>query len=120
MITQTLSGFNTRALDTVVLIALFVAVWQGLYEYAGDAAITSPLTTLGYASSLVKTSNFWSHAQATLAARAAKYPPLGRRSVGGDFLLHDRRQPRSRQAEIAAGHTADEEAGFGDFIFHRT
>ena len=68
MITQTLSGFNTRALDTVVLIALFVAVWQGLYEYAGDAAITSPLTTLGYASSLVKTSNFWSHAQATLAA----------------------------------------------------
>jgi len=62
------SAFNTRALDALVLIALFVAVWQGLYEYAGDAAITSPLTTLGYASSLVKTSNFWSHAQATLAA----------------------------------------------------
>jgi len=62
------SIFNTRALDALVLIALFVAVWQGLYEYAGDAAITSPLTTLGYASSLVKTSNFWSHAQATLAA----------------------------------------------------
>ena len=62
------SAFNTRALDALVLIALFVAVWQGLYEYAGAAAITSPLTTLGYASSLVKTSNFWSHAQATLAA----------------------------------------------------
>src|SRR5436189_4668803 len=62
------STINERALDGVVIIALFVAVWQGLYEYAGDAAITSPLTTLGYASSLVKTSNFWSHAQATLAA----------------------------------------------------
>src|SRR3954463_6291879 len=62
------STFNTRALDALVLVALFVAVWQGLYEYAGDAAITSPLTTLGYASSLVKTSNFWGHAQATLVA----------------------------------------------------
>jgi len=62
------STFNTRALDALVLVALFVAVWQGLYEYAGDAAITSPLTTLGYTSSLVKTSNFWSHAQATLVA----------------------------------------------------
>jgi NitT/TauT family transport system permease protein len=62
------SAFNTRALDSLVLVALFVAVWQGLYEYAGDAALTSPLTTLGYASSLVKTSNFWSHAQATLVA----------------------------------------------------
>jgi NitT/TauT family transport system permease protein len=63
-----ISAFNTRTLDALVLVALFVAVWQGLYEYAGDAAITSPLTTLGYASSLVKSSNFWSHAQATLVA----------------------------------------------------
>jgi NitT/TauT family transport system permease protein len=61
----TLSG---RALDGFVLLALFVAVWQGLYLYAGDAAITSPLATLSYASSLVRTGEFWVHAQATLAA----------------------------------------------------
>jgi NitT/TauT family transport system permease protein len=63
-------SFSGRALDAVVILALFVAVWQGLYEYAGDSAITSPLTTLGYASSLVKTANFWGHAQATLVAFA--------------------------------------------------
>jgi NitT/TauT family transport system permease protein len=63
-------AFTGRALDGLVIAAIFVAVWQGLYEYAGDSAITSPLTTLGYASSLVKTSNFWTHAQATLVAFA--------------------------------------------------
>jgi len=66
--TQAWTGFNTRLLDGLVLVALILATWQGLYEYAGDAAITSPLTTLGYASSLVKTSGFWTHAQATLTA----------------------------------------------------
>ena len=70
MTTQAWTGLNTRVLDGLLLVALFLAVWQGLYEYAGDAAITSPLTTLGYASSLVKTSNFWTHAQATLVAFA--------------------------------------------------
>jgi NitT/TauT family transport system permease protein len=68
--TQAWPSLNTRVLDALVLVALFVAVWQGLYEYAGDAAITSPLTTLGYASTLVNTANFWSHAQATLVAFA--------------------------------------------------
>ena len=62
------SAFQSRALDSLVLVALALAVWQGLYEYAGDAAITSPLTTFGFAASLVKTSNFWDHAQATLVA----------------------------------------------------
>jgi len=70
MSTQTpaASVLNGRALDSVILLALFLAVWQGLYEYAGDSAITSPLTTLSYTSTLVQTANFWSHAQATLAA----------------------------------------------------
>ena len=70
MTTQAWSGLNTRLLDGLLLVALFLAVWQGLYEYAGDAALTSPLTTLDYASSLVKTVNFWTHAQATLVAFA--------------------------------------------------
>ena len=61
-------AFSSRALDALVIAALFVAVWQGLYEYAGDSAITAPLATLQYAISLVKTSSFWGHAQATLVA----------------------------------------------------
>ena len=56
---------SDRAIDWLVLLALFVGSWQGLYQYAGDSAIASPLDTLRYASSLVITSNFWSHAQAT-------------------------------------------------------
>ncbi len=59
---------DDRAIDGVVLLALFVASWQGLYQYAGDSAIASPLDTLRYASSLVITSNFWLHVQATLIA----------------------------------------------------
>jgi len=64
------SGFGGRLLDALVLLALTVLIWQGLYEYAGDSAITSPLTTLDYASSLVRTTSFWGHAQATLVAFA--------------------------------------------------
>jgi NitT/TauT family transport system permease protein len=70
MTTQAWTGLNTRLLDGLLLVALFLAVWQGLYEYAGDSAITSPLATLSYTSSLVRTSNFWTHAQATLVAFA--------------------------------------------------
>ena len=60
--------FGGRAFDGLVIVALLVAVWQGLYLYAGDAAITSPLATLSYAASLVKTADFWIHAEATLLA----------------------------------------------------
>jgi NitT/TauT family transport system permease protein len=66
--TEAWPGLNSRMLDGLVLVVLALAVWQGLYEYAGEAAITSPFTTVGYALSLVKTSNFWTHAEATLAA----------------------------------------------------
>jgi NitT/TauT family transport system permease protein len=63
-----ISVFNGRAIDSLVILALFLAVWQGLYEYVGDSALTSPLATLNYTWSLATTGNFWSHAQATLAA----------------------------------------------------
>jgi NitT/TauT family transport system permease protein len=66
--TQAWPSLNSRVLDSLVLVALTLAIWQGLYEYAGDAAITSPLTTVDYATSLVKTASFWTHAKATLLA----------------------------------------------------
>jgi NitT/TauT family transport system permease protein len=59
---------NGRGFDAAILIALFLAIWQGLYLYTGDSAITSPATTLSYTWSLVQTANFWTHAQATLLA----------------------------------------------------
>jgi NitT/TauT family transport system permease protein len=62
--------FAGRTLDAVILIAVFVAIWQGLYAWVGDSAIASPLAALAYAWSLVQTANFWGHAQATLAAFA--------------------------------------------------
>ena len=62
------SGFGSRVIDAAVIVAVAVAIWQGLYAYAGDSAITSPWQTLTYAWSFVKTANFWIHAQATLAA----------------------------------------------------
>jgi len=69
MTTQAMkSGAGGRVLDSAVLLGLTVVVWQGLYEYAGDSAITSPLMTLDYAWGLVRTSTFWGHAQATLVA----------------------------------------------------
>jgi NitT/TauT family transport system permease protein len=69
MMTQAVkSGIGGRVIDALVLVALAALVWQGLYEYAGDSAITSPLMTLEYAGSLVRTSDFWGHAQATLVA----------------------------------------------------
>lgn len=59
-----------RLVDVAVIVVAVIAVWQGLHAYAGDSAITSPLATLSYAASLVRTANFWTHTQATLVAFA--------------------------------------------------
>jgi NitT/TauT family transport system permease protein len=66
--TANASGVRSRALDAALFVALVVAVWQGLYQYVGDSAITSPTQTLVYASTLVKTATFWGHVQATVLA----------------------------------------------------
>jgi NitT/TauT family transport system permease protein len=67
-VTALRATLNGRGFDAAILIALFLAIWQGLYLYTGDSAITSPVTTLSYTWSLVQTANFWTHAQATLLA----------------------------------------------------
>ena len=68
---QRFKALNERAVDAVVLIVVVVASWQGLHRYAGDAAIASPLDTLRRASALVRTADFWGHAQATGTAFVA-------------------------------------------------
>jgi NitT/TauT family transport system permease protein len=59
---------RARGLDTLLLLAAGVAVWQGLFAYAGSAAITSPLGTLVYAADLLGGSYLWPHVWATLEA----------------------------------------------------
>ena len=62
------SALEGRALDGLVLVALFLAAWQGLHAYVGDSALTSPLQTLLYAASLAGRPTFWEHVRATLIA----------------------------------------------------
>jgi NitT/TauT family transport system permease protein len=62
------SSARSRALDAAVFVVLIVAVWQGLYQYVGESAITSPLQTLAYGAALVRTAAFWGHVQATVSA----------------------------------------------------
>jgi NitT/TauT family transport system permease protein len=54
--------------DGLVVVVLAVAVWEGLFLYAGDVAITSPVRTVVYAGGLVVTANFWGHVGATFLA----------------------------------------------------
>ncbi len=61
-------GTRSRALDGVVFVALVIAIWQGLYQYVGDSAITSPVQTMVYAATLVRTATFWGHVEATVLA----------------------------------------------------
>jgi NitT/TauT family transport system permease protein len=63
------SAWNARrALDTLALLVVIVAVWQGLYAYAGEVAITPPWETVRYAASLLATANFWGHVAETVSA----------------------------------------------------
>jgi NitT/TauT family transport system permease protein len=54
--------------DGLVVVVLAVAIWEALFLYAGESAISSPLRTLAYAAALVLTANFWGHVGATFLA----------------------------------------------------
>jgi NitT/TauT family transport system permease protein len=66
----TRSPFDSRILDSLIIIAVVVAGWQAVYGWVGDSAITSPIQTLEYAATLVTTQSFWTHVQATIGAFA--------------------------------------------------
>jgi NitT/TauT family transport system permease protein len=57
-------------IDGVVIIAVLLGLWQALYAYAGDVAITPPLTTFAYAATLLGSASFWPNVSATLLAFA--------------------------------------------------
>ena len=57
-------------LDGTLILLAMLAVWQGLYQYAGAAALTPPWATVRYAVDLLGTPSFWGHATQTLWAFA--------------------------------------------------
>lgn len=58
----------TRLTDSILIVIALLIVWQGLYEYAGSAALTPPLATAQYAAELLTTPNFSRHLTATASA----------------------------------------------------
>jgi NitT/TauT family transport system permease protein len=57
-------------LDGLVILLVLLAAWQGLYEYAGSAALTPPWTTVRFSVDLLGTPNFWGHVRETMTAFA--------------------------------------------------
>lgn len=90
---------NQRRLDTVLLIAAALALWQVLFFLAGPDAIASPLATLQRLIALGYDPRFWTNTAATLAAFAyacvlsiAIGLPLGV-AVGAHKLARDVAEP---------------------------
>lgn len=59
-----------RTMDTLLVLAGLLVLWQALNWYAGDVAITGPLTTAERALDLLARPRFWPHIQETLIAFA--------------------------------------------------
>jgi NitT/TauT family transport system permease protein len=57
-----------RATDTLVILAVLLAVWQVLHQIAGDTALPAPMATLAYLIQMVPTERFAQNAIATVEA----------------------------------------------------
>ena len=60
----------TAARNTLIMLAVLVALWQGLYWVVGDIAFRSPLQTVSYTLHLLGTANFWPNVLETAQAFA--------------------------------------------------
>jgi NitT/TauT family transport system permease protein len=57
-----------RAADTLIIVAVMLAVWQILHQIAGDTALPAPTATMSYLMHMVPTERFAMNALATLHA----------------------------------------------------
>ncbi len=57
-------------LDSLAVVLLLLAIWQGLHWLAGDIAIASPGATFRRALALLGSDPFWAHFRETFAALA--------------------------------------------------
>jgi NitT/TauT family transport system permease protein len=58
-------GALRQSFDILALVAAIGLVWQLLYEYAGDVALSSPLATFAHAGRLLASPAFWPHLEET-------------------------------------------------------
>ena len=77
--------------DTVAIVATILAIWFGLYAYAGDVAITSPWRTFAFAAELFSRASFWNHVAATMVAFAMALAISAVAGVGLGLMLGMRR-----------------------------
>jgi NitT/TauT family transport system permease protein len=54
--------------NSLILIALLLAAWQLLFEFAGQQAMTAPVETFLYLAHLLTTETFWGHVEETSRA----------------------------------------------------
>ena len=57
-----------RMTDTLLIVLVILAIWQGLHLIVGDTALPGPSATLSYLARLVPSERFHENALATLAA----------------------------------------------------
>jgi NitT/TauT family transport system permease protein len=76
-----------QALDAALLVAGLVAIWQVLYEIAGDVALTAPYATLVNAIALVGNDWFQPHVAATARALAISFAISAAAGVAGGLAL---------------------------------
>jgi len=51
--------------NSLILIAVLLAAWQLLFEFAGSQAMTAPVETFRYLGHLLATETFWEHIEET-------------------------------------------------------
>jgi NitT/TauT family transport system permease protein len=54
--------------DTLLLVAFLILVWQILYEFAGEVALSPPIATIRYAIELLGSADFWPNVYMTFRA----------------------------------------------------
>lgn len=62
---MTESAFLRQSFDVVVLFVVLALVWQGLYVFAGEVALSSPFETITNTVRLLGSSSFWPNIEET-------------------------------------------------------
>ncbi|SKA34997.1 NitT/TauT family transport system permease protein [Enhydrobacter aerosaccus] len=81
----------TRATDLAVFTIVILALWQCLYDYAGEVAITAPMATFRNAGDLLVKPEFWPNVGATMLAFAYAFAISAVAGVALGVLLGVRR-----------------------------
>jgi NitT/TauT family transport system permease protein len=81
----------SRPLDSLLMLGVLLLIWQGLFLYAGDVAITPPGRTVAFAGQLLGSATFWRNAQVTMLAFGYALAISAAAGIGLGLLLGLRR-----------------------------